>query len=65
MGFFYSNNNGNKVYGFKLTIKFGPASPKEDKVEAWAQRLLSCLGQLGVEVKGPYDDDPNKDKHII
>lgn len=65
MGIFYSNRNGNKVVGFKLTIKFGPASPKEDQVEAWAQRLLSTLGQLGVEVTGPFDDDPNKDKRIL
>ena len=65
MGFFYSNNNGNKVFGYKLTIKFGKASSKEDQVEAWANRLLSALGQIGVEVKGPFDNDPNKDKHIL
>lgn len=65
MGFFYSDKGGNKVFGYKFTIKFGKGSPNEDKYETWAKNLLSCLDALGVEVKGPYDDDPNKDKHIL
>ena len=65
MGFFYSNKNGNKVFGYKLTIKFGKASPVEDKCETWAKYILSGLDKLGVEVQTPFDQDPNKDKRIL
>lgn len=65
MGFFYSNNHGNKVFGYKFTIKFGKPSPVEDKCETWAKNVLSCLDKLGVRVETPFDNDPNKDKHIL
>jgi len=65
MGFFYSNNNGNKVFGYKFTIKFGKASPLEDKCETMAMNIVSCLEKLGLRVEKPFDNDPNKDKRLL
>ena len=65
MGFFYSNNNGNKVFGYKFTIKFGKGSPAENAAERLAESVLKCLDQFGVTIKTPFDNDVNKDKRIL
>jgi len=65
VGFFYSNKNGNKVFGYKFTIKFGKGSPLEDRCESMAYNIVNCLEKLGLSVIKDSDQDPNKDKHIL
>jgi len=65
MGFFYSNNKGNKVFGYKFTIKFGKGSKAETTCERLSSSILSCLEKFGVKVETPFDNDVNKDKRFL
>lgn len=65
MGFFYSDKNGNRVFSFKVTFKFGKGSPADEKSEKVANTVLTILEKLGIKVSGPFDNDPNKDKRLL
>lgn len=66
MGFFYSDKNGNRVFGYKFTIKFGSGNhEKEDAVNSLAGKVVTVLEKLGVTFERDSDNDPNKDRRIL
>jgi hypothetical protein len=66
MGFLYSDKNGNRVVGYKFTIKFGSGDHhKEDSVNSFAEKFVTVLEKLGVTFESDADNDPNKDRRIL
>ena len=66
MGFFYSDKNGNRVIGYKFTIKFGSGDhKKEDATNSFAGKVVTVLEKLGVKFESEADNDPYKDNRIL
>lgn len=66
MGFFYSDKNGNRVFGYKFTIKFGKGNhEKEDLTNSFATKVVTVLEKLGVTFEKADDNDPNKEHRIL
>lgn len=66
MGFFYSDKDGNRVVGYKFTIKFGNGNHKtEDAVNTIATNFATLLERFGITFERDSDMDPNKDRRLL